>query len=62
MFGYRPPIESNKLTFFNEVSNTLNKAVKKYDNILVKAILTLISLILKWIQIITYVTSLMLFP
>ena len=62
MFGYRHPIESNKLTFFNEVSNTLNKAVKKYDNILVKAILTLISLILKWIQIITYVTSLMLFP
>ena len=35
MFAYRPPIESNKLTFFNEVSNTLNKAVNKYDNILV---------------------------
>ena len=35
MFAYRRPIESNKLTFFNEVSNTLNKAVNKYDNILV---------------------------
>ena len=35
MFVYRPPIKSNKLTFFNEVSNTLNKAVNKYDNILV---------------------------
>ena len=35
MFAYRPPVESNKLTFFNEVSNTLNKAVNKFDNILV---------------------------
>ena len=35
MFAYRPPIESNKLTFFNEISNILNKAVNKYDNILV---------------------------
>ena len=35
MFAYRPPIESNNLTFFNEVSNTLNKAVNKYDNVLV---------------------------
>ena len=35
MFAYRTPIESNNLAFFNEVSNTLDKAVKKYDNILV---------------------------
>ena len=32
---YRPLNESKKLTFFNEVSNNLNKAVNKYDNILV---------------------------
>ena len=35
MFAYKPPIESNKLTLFNEVSNTLNKTVNKYDIILV---------------------------
>ena len=35
MFAYIPPIESNKFTFFNEVSNTLNKAANKYDNIIV---------------------------
>ena len=35
MFAYRDPIESNKLAFFTEVSNTLNKTVNKYDNILV---------------------------
>ena len=35
MFAYKSPIESNKLTFFNEVSNTLNKTVNKYDIILV---------------------------
>ena len=35
MFTYRPLNESKKLTFFNEVSNNLNKAVNKYDNILV---------------------------
>ena len=34
MFAHRPPIES-KLTSFNEVSNTLNKVVNKYDNILI---------------------------
>ena len=33
MFAHRPPIESNKVTFFNEVSKTLNKAVNEYDNI-----------------------------
>ena len=33
MFAHRPPIENNKLMFFNEVSNTLSKAVN--DNILV---------------------------
>ena len=35
MFAYRPSIEINNLTFFNKVSNTLNKAVNKYDNTLV---------------------------
>ena len=35
MFTCRPLNESKKLTFFNEVSNNLNKAVNKYDNILV---------------------------
>ena len=35
IISYRPTIESNKLVFFNEVSNTLNKDVNKYDNILV---------------------------
>ena len=46
MFAYRHPNESNKLTSFNEVSNTRNKAVSKYDNILVTGDLN-ISLILK---------------
>ena len=35
MFVYRPPVESNNIAFFNELSNTLNKAVNKYDDILV---------------------------
>ena len=35
MFAYRPPNVSNKPTFFNEVFNTLNKRVNKYDNILI---------------------------
>ena len=35
MFAYRPPIESNKVTVFDKVSNTVNKAVNKYDNVLV---------------------------
>ena len=33
--AYRPLIESNKVTFFNEVSKNLNKAINEYDNILV---------------------------
>ena len=49
MFAYRLPIESNKLTFFNKVSNTLNKAVNKYCVTIssLLAILRLISLTLK---------------
>ena len=35
IFAYRPLIESNKVTFFNEVSKNLNKAINEYDNILV---------------------------
>lgn len=35
MFAYRPPNEENKHIFFNEISNTLNKALNLYDNILV---------------------------
>ena len=46
MFACRPPNESNKLTSFNEVSNTRNKAVNNYDKILVTGDLN-ISLILK---------------
>ena len=61
MFAYRPQNESNKLISFNEVSNTRNKAVNKYDNILATGDLN-ISLILKWIQITSYVTSLIRFP
>ena len=42
MFGYRPPIETNKLTFLNEVSHTLNKAVTKNGNILVTGDLNIV--------------------
>ena len=35
MFAYRPPMESNKLRVFNEVSNTLNQTVNTHDNIIV---------------------------
>ena len=35
MFAYRPPMESNKLRVFNEVSNTLNQIVNTHDNIIV---------------------------
>ena len=35
IFAYRPLIESDKVTFFNEVSKNLNKAINEYDNILV---------------------------
>ena len=36
MFAYRrPPVESNRLTFLNEVPSTLDKTANKYDNILV---------------------------
>ena len=35
MFVYRPPDEGNKKVFFEELTNTLNKATNKYDNIFV---------------------------
>ena len=35
MFVYRPPDEGNKKAFFEELTNTLNKATNKYDNIFV---------------------------
>lgn len=33
-FAYRPPIESNKSTFFDELTSTLNQGVNNYDNII----------------------------
>ena len=33
MYAYRPPNETNKKVFFDELNETLNKAVNKYDNI-----------------------------
>ena len=35
MFVYRPPDEGNKKVFFEELTNSLNKATNKYDNIFV---------------------------
>ena len=35
-FVYRPPQNNNKSSFFNEISNILNQATNKYDNIVVK--------------------------
>ena len=35
MFAYRPPNEENRNIFFEELTNTLNKATNKYDNIFV---------------------------
>ena len=34
-FVYRPPQNNNKSSFFNEISNILNQATNKYDNIVV---------------------------
>ena len=33
MQAYRPPSETNKKVFFDELDETLDKAVNKYDNI-----------------------------
>ena len=33
MQAYRPPNETNKKVFFDELNETLDKAVNKYDNI-----------------------------
>ena len=35
LFAYRPPQENNKYTFFNELNETLSKAVNSYENIIV---------------------------
>ena len=35
MFVYRPPNESNKEVFFKEITNSLDKAINKYDNVFV---------------------------
>ena len=35
IFFYRPPINNNKYIFSSELSNSLNRAVMKYDNFLV---------------------------
>ena len=33
MYAYRPPNETNKKVVFDELNETLDKAVNKYDNI-----------------------------
>ena len=35
LFAYRPPQENNKYAFFNELNETLSKAVNSYENIIV---------------------------
>ena len=35
MFVYRPPQENNKYVFFNDLTETLSKAVNNYENIIV---------------------------
>ena len=35
LFAYRPPQENNKYMFFNELNETLSKAVNSYENIIV---------------------------
>ena len=35
MFAYRPPQGNNKYVFFNELNETLSKAVNSYENIIV---------------------------
>ena len=35
MYAYRPPNETNKKIFFDELNNVLDKAVNKYDNVFV---------------------------
>ena len=46
VYSYRPPNETNKKVFFDELNETLDKAVNKYDNdfIAEDLILTLINL------------------
>ena len=33
MYTYRPPNKTNKKVFFDELNQTLDKALNKYDNI-----------------------------
>ena len=35
MYAYRPPNETNKKVFFDELNETLNNAVNKYDVIFI---------------------------
>ena len=35
LFAYRPPQENNKHVFFNELNETLSKAVNSYENLIV---------------------------
>ena len=35
LFAYRPPQENNKHAFFNELNETLSKAVNSYEKIIV---------------------------
>ena len=40
-FGYRPPYNSNKATFFMELNNSLCNIARKYENILIRGYLNI---------------------
>ena len=58
LFEYRPPLENNKHVFFNELKETLSKAVNSYENLLVIRGLTIDISDLLIMEITIYLTSL----
>ena len=44
MYAYRPPNETSKNVFFDELNKTLDKAVNKYDNIFITVDLKILTL------------------
>ena len=54
LFAYRPPQENNKYLFFNELNETLSKAVNSYENIIVIGDLNINVSILMKIEITIY--------
>ena len=54
LFAYRPPQENNKYVFFNELNETLSKAVNSYENIIVIGDLNINVSILMKIEITIY--------